>query len=66
MTLKGKKTKIEQRIHADACVVRVEVEAIIPDTDPSEPCLEPKTIRFLDEVQRKADCGDDQGIGEGR
>jgi hypothetical protein len=57
MGLPGKRTKVEQWIHAPACVVRVEVEAIIPDADPSEPCLEPQTLRFLDEVQLKANQG---------
>ena len=38
-------------------VVRVEVDAIIPDFDTSEPCLEPEAIRFLDEVQDKANRG---------
>jgi hypothetical protein len=57
MTLKGKRTNIEQWIHSAQCVVRVEVGAIIPDADPSEPCLEPKTIRYLDELQRMADPG---------
>ena len=57
MALQGKRTKIERWIHASPCVVRVEVEAIIPDADPSEPCLEPQTIRFLDELQNKANRG---------
>jgi hypothetical protein len=57
MGTQGKRTKVERWIHADACVVRVEVEAIIPDADPSEACLEPKTIHYLDELQRKADMG---------
>jgi hypothetical protein len=57
MALQGKRTKIEQWIHSASCVVRVEVDAIIPDADPSEPCLEPSTIRYLDELQRKADRG---------
>jgi hypothetical protein len=35
----------------------VEVDAIIPDADPSEACLEPQTIRFLDELQSKANRG---------
>ncbi len=30
---------------------------MVPDADPSEPCLEPQTIRFLDELQSKADRG---------
>ena len=57
MALQGRRTKIERWIHATVCVVRVEVDAIIPDADPSEPCLEPQTIRFLDDVQNKADRG---------
>lgn len=57
MTLQGKRTRIERWIHATPCVVRVEVEAIIPDADTSEPCLEPQTIRYLDELQNKADQG---------
>jgi hypothetical protein len=50
MALQGKRTRIERWIHAAPCVVRVEVEAVIPDADPSEPCLEPQTILFLDEL----------------
>ena len=57
MLLQGKRTRIERWIHAASCVVRVEVDAIIPDADPSEPCLEPQTIRYLDELQSKADQG---------
>jgi hypothetical protein len=38
--------------------VEVEVEVIYPADDPSEPCLEPATIRWLDEVARKAEAGD--------
>jgi len=57
MVLKGKRTSIDRWIHATPCVVRVEVEAIIPDADPSEPCLEPQTLRYLDELQSKADRG---------
>jgi len=57
MALQGRRTRIERWIHAPACVVRVEVDAIIPDADPSEPCLEPQTIRFLDDLQMKAERG---------
>jgi hypothetical protein len=57
MAIQGKRTRIERWIHATACVVRVEVDAIIPNADPSEPCLEPQTIRFLDDLQLKADRG---------
>ncbi len=57
MAPQGKHTKIEKWIHAASCVVRVEVDAVVPDADPSEPCLEPQTIRFLDDLQAKADRG---------
>ncbi len=38
--------------------VEVEVEVVYPEDDPSEPCLEPATIRRLDEIARRAEKGD--------
>lgn len=38
--------------------VEVEVEAVFPTEHPSEACLEPATLRWLDEVARKAEEGD--------
>jgi len=38
--------------------VEVEVEVVYPEDDPSEPCLEPATLRRLDEIARKAEEGD--------
>ncbi len=38
--------------------VELEVEVIYPEDDPSEPCLEPATVRWLDEVARRAEAGD--------
>ena len=38
--------------------VEVEVEVVYPDEDPSEPCLEPATVRRLDEIARRAEQGD--------
>ena len=58
MLLPGKRIKVTKWIHGSRCVVRVEVEAVVPDADPSEPCLEPETVRLLDELQRLADAGD--------
>jgi hypothetical protein len=40
--------------------VEVEVEVIFPADDPAEACLEPATVRWLDEVARKAEEGDIQ------
>jgi hypothetical protein len=38
--------------------VEVEVEVVYPEDDPSEPCLEPATVRRLDEIARRAEQGD--------
>jgi hypothetical protein len=38
--------------------VEVEVEVVYPSDDPSEACLEPDTVRWLDEVARHAEQGD--------
>ncbi len=47
--------------------VEVEVEVVYPANVPSEACLEPATVRWLDEVARKAEEGDVQFLrGAGR
>lgn len=38
--------------------VEVEVDIVYPAGEPSEPCLDPATVRFLAEVARKAEEGD--------
>jgi hypothetical protein len=38
--------------------VEVEVDVLYPVDDPSEPCLEPATVRWLDEIARRAEQGD--------
>jgi hypothetical protein len=38
--------------------VEVEIEVIFTEEDPSEPCLRPATLRFLDEVRVRAEVGD--------
>ena len=38
--------------------VELDVEVIYPADDPSQACLEPATVRWLDEVARKAEAGD--------
>jgi len=44
-------------IHGDLCVARVEVDALLPAFDPTEPYLESATVRFLDELQQPANSG---------
>ena len=36
-------------------VIAVEVEMVIPPDDPSEPCYEAETVRFLREVKERAE-----------
>jgi len=39
-------------------VVAVEVEAVIPKDDPSEPCYEAETVQLLRDVAEHAEHGD--------
>lgn len=57
MGLTGEHTKVVKWIEGNLCVLRVEVDAIIPADDPSEPCLEPQIVRYLDRLQKLADEG---------
>ena len=45
-------------------MVRVEVEAVIPDADPSEPCFEPQAVKWMDDLQRLADAGDAEALSK--
>ena len=54
----GKRLKQTRLVQTDRYVVAVEVELVIPDADPSEPCFEPETLRFLRDVTEHAERGD--------
>jgi len=45
-------------IRTDRFIVAVDVQLVVPEDDPSEPCLEPKTVQLLREVERRAEQGD--------
>lgn len=45
-------------VRTDRYVVAVDVEAIIPDADPSEPCYEPAVVDLLRQVEQRALAGD--------
>ena len=45
-------------VHTDRYVVAVEVEMVIPEDDPSEPCYEAETVNLLREVRERAESGD--------
>ena len=53
-----RREKRKRWVQRGACAVEVEVEVVYPAEDPSEACLEPATLRWLDEVARKAEEGD--------
>ena len=58
MRIPGERTKRIRLIQTEKFVVAVEVEMVIPPDDPSEPCYEAETVRFLQEVQERAERGD--------
>ncbi len=59
MRVPGKRVKRTRLIQTERYVIAVEVEAVIPDADPSEPCYEAETVQFLRQVQERADAGDE-------
>ena len=57
-SLPGQRVRIPRWVFGEQYVVQVEVDAILPDDDPTEPCLEPATLRYLDQVQQWINAGD--------
>jgi hypothetical protein len=58
MHIPGKRVRRTRLVRTDRYVVAVEVEAVIPDDDPSEPCFEPHVVELLREVESRAKRGD--------
>lgn len=58
MKIEGKRVKRTRWVPGGDYVVEVEVEAVIPAEDPSEPCYEPDVVQLLREVQQRARAGD--------
>ena len=61
-----RREKRKRWIQRGQYAVEVEVELVYPEDDPSEPCLDPSTVRWLDEIARRAEEGDLeylQGVG---
>lgn len=56
--LPGRRETRHRWLHSRGLEVLIEYEVVIPDEDPSEPCLEPDTIQRLVEIARRADAGD--------
>jgi hypothetical protein len=58
MRIPGKRVMRTRLVRTDKYVVAVEVEAVVPDDDPSEPCFEAETVQLLREVEAHAKQGD--------
>ena len=58
MNLPGKRVRRTRLVRTDRFVVAVEVEAVIPDADQSEPCFEPQVVELLRQVESRAKSGD--------
>lgn len=58
MQIAGERLKRTRLIQTDRYVVAVEVEMVIPRDDPSEPCYEAETVKFLREVRERAERGE--------
>jgi hypothetical protein len=54
----GRTQRIIQWVVGGNYAVAVEVEAVFPPDDPSEPCLTPQTVRALEELAERAEAGD--------
>ena len=53
-----KREKRKRWVQRGEYAVEVEVEVVYPSDDPTQACIEPNTIRWLDEIARKAEKGD--------
>jgi hypothetical protein len=58
MRIEGQRVKRTRLIQTNRYVVAVDVEMVIPDDDPSEPCYEAETVKHLKEVRERAEVGD--------
>lgn len=58
MRIEGERIHRTRLVRTEQFVVAVDVEAVIPDADPSEPCYESETVELLREVELHARKGD--------
>ena len=58
MHLPGKRVRRTRLVRTDQFVVAVDVEAVIPDADPTEACFEPSVVELLRRVESRALMGD--------
>jgi len=58
MQIPGQRIKRTRLVHTEKYVVAVELEMVIPEDDPSEPCYEPESVELLREIKERAEKGD--------
>ena len=58
MHVPGKRIMRTRWVKTERFIVVMEVEAVIPDADPSEACYEPEVVELLREVEKHAKDGD--------
>ncbi len=58
MGVPGKRVRRTRLVRTRDFVVAVEVEAVIPEDNASEPCYEAETVQLLRDVEEHAERGD--------
>jgi hypothetical protein len=58
MRIPGKRVSRTRLVRTPSLVIAVEVEAVIPEDDTSEPCYEAETVKLLRDIEEHADRGD--------
>ena len=58
MKIPGQRVVRTRFVQTEKYVIAVQIEMVIPEDDPSEPCLESETVEFLQRVRQKAEADD--------
>lgn len=58
MRITGSRVKRTRLVRTARLVVAIDVEMVIPRSEPSEPCLESETVELLHDVHQHAEAGD--------
>jgi hypothetical protein len=58
MRIAGQRVNRRRLVQTDRLIVAIKVEMVIPESDPSEPCLESETVTLLRQVHDHAVEGD--------
>src|SRR5579859_5804270 len=51
MRIAGKRIRRDRLIRTEKYVIVVEIEMVLPEDDPSEPCMEAETVQLLKQVR---------------